>query len=131
MKKHTLFTIVFLALSATVFAQNKAIEKVWQLDNIYADVHMFSALDKLMSGEDIFELKANGDVVIANNFTYCGTTTKKDATAKETKTQVIGKWNWINSTTIEMETLVRGLPVKKKYKVSKVNNDELILIDLH
>ena len=92
---------------------------------------MFSALDKLMSGEDIFELKANGDVITANNFTYCGTITEKDATAKETKTQVIGKWNWINSTTIEMETLVRGLPVKKKYKVSKVNNDELILIDLH
>lgn len=131
MKKHILFTIVFLAVSATIFAQNKAIEKVWQLHNIYGDVHMYTALDQLRSGEEIFEIKANGDIVAVNNFTYCGTTTKKDNVTNEIKTQVTGKWRWVNSTTIEMETSFRGLPVKKKYKVSKVNENELILIDLH
>ena len=127
MKKHILpILLTFLTYSA--MAQNKAIEKIWQRTNTYGDVSVFTAIDKLISSEDVFQLDSNGNVLVIPERLFCGTETT--VSPKTDKPEIIGHWYWYNNSIIKIESSIRGHLVQKKYKVSKITDTELTLIEL-
>ncbi len=130
MPKYTLF-ILFTFLSYTGFAQNTAIEKVWQLNNVYGNVYVYSAIDKFIKSPDVFELNKNGNIITIQSSTsgLCGNEKRSDANSPFP--QIKGKWRWVNSSIIEIEYPEKGKLFKKRFEVSKLTDNELILIDLH
>lgn len=127
MKKHILL-IAFTFLSYSAMTQNKAIEKIWQLENVYGDVSVFTAVTELVRSPDVFKLDSNGEVLVIPERLVCGNETA--VSSQTDKPEIIGRWYWDNNSIIRIESSIRGHLIQKKYKVSKLTDTQLILIEI-
>lgn len=132
--KHTFLYITFLLLSVSGFAQNSNLYKAWQPTGKHGDVYTYEAINDIGAYPNAFIFDKSGTLLEKYKGVNCGTSkvrgTDKDVN-NNPKTQVLGKWRWLKPSVIEVETKERGTLIRKKYKVSKVDDTTLILIDLH
>ncbi|MEE1899431.1 hypothetical protein V1389_13865 [Flavobacterium rakeshii] len=132
--KHTFLYITFLLLSVSGFAQNSNLYKAWLPTGKHGDVYTYEAINDIGAYPNAFIFDKSGTLLEKYKGANCGTSkvrgTDKDVNTTP-KTQVLGKWRWLKPSVIEVETKERGTLIRKKYKISKVDDTSLILIDLH
>lgn len=130
MKVNSLLRVPVFALFVlmlTGFTTNPGIEKVWKLKGIYGDVHTYTALEELEVSVDVFSFNSDGTITAKRDNMHCGNDTNSYPLYE---ILTIGKWNWVKDNTIQLRIERMGRLEIKKYKVSKLTDTELTLIEL-